>query len=334
MKLQSLLVTYGIAKAEKVAGEYGDINPYVFSEFDFGDYPDITPEITPRGNRDVEAITVDMNWRSYDDRSQMMFETLFPGTLNQTEFQENEEMIRNQDEEICRLGYDPQFPDIRVKCDKTRSTPRPKIKYMTPARKFKQLKLVVLWLQKSDEFGRYCYYGCHCLPEGSHNLLGNGYGVPVDPIDRSCKNFFQCYDCAKIEDPTCQGDKVKYKYRLLQHKLTGKKSIECVNKEGTCQRNICECDKRWSEKLANFEDDFNPKFHKNRGADFDPRWIYNNECIRSPGKFGKPDECCGDSYPDKMPLQKGKKCCGYRPFDPKGSKKCCNNEKLRDTCDA
>ena len=39
---KSLLVTCGIAKAEKVAGEYGDVNPYVFSEFDFGDYPDVT----------------------------------------------------------------------------------------------------------------------------------------------------------------------------------------------------------------------------------------------------------------------------------------------------
>ena len=33
-------------------------------------------------------------------------------------------------------------------------------------RKFRNLKVLVLWLQLADQFGRYCYYGCYCLPEG------------------------------------------------------------------------------------------------------------------------------------------------------------------------
>lgn len=338
MKLQSLFFTYSLVKAQQDnatddVSDYGDHNPYVYSEFDLGDYPDETKEIAPRRSH-KSVVTFDMNWKSYDERSQMVFETLFPGVMEQEEFQMNEKIIREQDDEICRLGYDPKYPDIKVKCDRTRSNPRPKIKYMTPARKFKQLKTLVLWLQKKQEFGRYCYYGCHCLPEGSHNLLGNGYGVPVDPIDKSCKNFFQCYECAKMENPICKGDQVRYKYRLIQDTRTNKKSIECVNKEGSCQRNICECDKRWSETLANFEDDFNPWYHKNRGVPVDSTWKYNNECKRSKGIFGKPETCCGASYPDKMPLQKGKQCCGYRPFDPNGSRKCCAGDKIRDTCDA
>ena len=77
-----------------------------------------------------------------------------------------------------------------------------------------------------------------------------------------------------------------------------------MNKEGSCQRNICECDKRWSETLANFEDDFDPVYHKNRGVEVGSTWKYNNECKRSKGIFGKPEKCCGASYPDKMPLQK------------------------------
>ena len=28
-------------------------------------------------------------------------------------------------------------------------------------RKFRQLKIVVLWLQQEQKFGRYCYYGCY-----------------------------------------------------------------------------------------------------------------------------------------------------------------------------
>ena len=33
-------------------------------------------------------------------------------------------------------------------------------------RKFRNLKILVLWLQKEQKFGKYCYYGCFCLPEG------------------------------------------------------------------------------------------------------------------------------------------------------------------------
>ena len=51
-------------------------------------------------------------------------------------------------------------------------------------RKFRQLKIIVLWLQKSKQFGKYCYYGCYCLPEGSHNIAAGGYGRPKDEIDR------------------------------------------------------------------------------------------------------------------------------------------------------
>ena len=145
----------------------------------------------------------------------------------------------------------------------------------------------------------------------------------------------QCYECAKMENPKCQGDRVKYKYALNVHKLTGEKSIDCLNKKGSCARNICECDKRWSENLAIFEEDFNPFFHKNRGANFNPRWVYNNECKRAgKGKFGKPETCCGTKFPDMMPLQKGKECCGHRPYDPNGDRQCCSGNKIRPTCDA
>ena len=38
-------------------------------------------------------------------------------------------------------------------------------------RKFRNLKVLVLWLQLADQFGRYCYYGCYCLPEGKFRRL-------------------------------------------------------------------------------------------------------------------------------------------------------------------
>merc|ERR1712203_1254500 len=58
-------------------------------------------------------------------------------------------------------------------------------------RKFRQLKIMVLWYQNEQKFGRYCYYGCYCLPEGSHDIASGGYGKPLDEIDQACADFKQ-----------------------------------------------------------------------------------------------------------------------------------------------
>ena len=50
-------------------------------------------EIAPR-NSHKSVVTFDMNWRSYDDRSQMVFETLFPGVMEQEDFQMNENISK------------------------------------------------------------------------------------------------------------------------------------------------------------------------------------------------------------------------------------------------
>ena len=74
-------------------------------------------------------------------------------------------------------------------------------------RKFRNLKILVLWLQKEQKFGRYCYYGCYCLPEGSHNIASGGYGSPVDGVDRACRDFKQCYKCLVDEYDVAMPDK-------------------------------------------------------------------------------------------------------------------------------
>ena len=52
----------------------------------------------------------------------------------------------------------------------------PRTLSLEQTRKFRNLKILVLWLQKEQKFGRYCFYGCYCLPEGSHNIAAGGYG--------------------------------------------------------------------------------------------------------------------------------------------------------------
>lgn len=183
-------------------------------------------------------------------------------------------------------------------------------------RKFRNLKVLVLWLQKEKLFGRYCYYGCHCLPEGSHNIAQGGYGKPHDNIDASCRRFGQCYKCLVDEHKDdgldingadgCIGEEIGYRYDLMHDNATGKNSIECTNKIGSCRRNICECDKQLAENLALYEDQWNEQFHANRGG-----FERLDECERpSGGGSNKFEECCGDktTFPFNTP-RKTNQCC-------------------------
>lgn len=108
-------------------------------------------------------------------------------------------------------------------------------------RKFRNLKILVLFLQSEKKFGKYCYYGCHCLPEGSHDLAQGGFGVPKDNIDRSCRRFGQCYKCLLEEhkddefdisgNTICKGEEIGYQADLVDdpNGFNGR-SIICLNK--------------------------------------------------------------------------------------------------------
>ena len=75
-----------------------------------------------------------------------------------------------------------------------------------------------------------------------------------------------------------------------------------MDEEGTCARNICECDRRLAESLLANKDTYNQQYHTltNDGA-----WSYNNQCRRrnTNQKYGKATECCGESFPDMIPKQ-------------------------------
>ena len=43
--------------------------------------------------------------------------------------------------------------------------------------RFLQLKYAVLFLQTEKAFGKYCFYGCWCLPRGAMEI-GAGHGTP------------------------------------------------------------------------------------------------------------------------------------------------------------
>ena len=83
-------------------------------------------------------------------------------------------------------------------------------------RRFKQLKEFVIWMSQVPKFGKYCYYGCWCLPGGGHEFVA-GHGEPRDEIDRACKIQWQCYECSIMDKNTrdsCSPDRARYRYEF------------------------------------------------------------------------------------------------------------------------
>lgn len=287
------------------------------------------------------SILIDQNWEDFDARAELLFAQLFPTILDDPDFLMNEEQIMAEDEKICEIGRDPIENRKVNNCELNTKSGKlaPKTKYQTSSRKFRQLKILVLWLQKTPRFGNYCYYGCYCLPEGAHDLGGGGYGEPVDQVDRTCKVFNQCYECARLGNgkisgtgPTCVGEHTKYRFQLILNQESNEKSIRCRNPEDSCARHICECDKRMADSLAKWEDTWDVKYHTGRN---DGSWTYADNCKKKGlGKYKKPETCCGKSFPDMKPKQKGKECCKSTPWDPLANptKQCCSDGKLKTTC--
>lgn len=64
--------------------------------------------------------------------------------------------------------------------------------------KFTKLMEMIMYLQYEPVFGKYCFYGCWCMPTGA-NEITKTWGQPVDEIDATCRDMQMCYKCAKID---------------------------------------------------------------------------------------------------------------------------------------
>ena len=80
-------------------------------------------------------------------------------------------------------------------------------------RKFKMLKLMVMYLQQIPLFGKYCFYGCYCFPNMGQDFTV-GKGKPMDEVDSKCRDFSSqgCkMDCEKLricETANCDCEKI------------------------------------------------------------------------------------------------------------------------------
>ena len=112
---------------------------------------------------------------------------------------------------------------------------------MIQVRKIRQLKVFIISqmdkkIQTASEgtgFGRYCYYGCHCLPDKHHNEYKT-FGKPVDEIDQQCKQMGICYSCLKYKygEGKCQPEDTSYAFKVNDNT----KEIDCSMNRSVSQK--------------------------------------------------------------------------------------------------
>lgn len=162
-------------------------------------------------------------------------------------------------------------------------------------RRFKNLKAMVMSMQPTNVtvFGRYCYYGCWCLPNGQHNLAA-GYGQPVDPIDEVCKEFALCYKCLDMDFAgTCNPEKRSYRWGKIRDSNNDVIDTECKDDPEDsvihrCKRYTCECDRVLAIGLGQTHWYWNQSHHARWGG-FDREASCETDCVGC-----KPqDDCCG-----------------------------------------
>lgn len=155
-------------------------------------------------------------------------------------------------------------------------------------------------------------YGCHCWPDYPQTENLSGQGASLDDIDTSCHKLQDCHTCLKQEygAEDCDPVNTRYKARLLDGEIV------CLNEstgKQACKRNLCECDKKFSDDFALSFGDWDSEY-----AALKEKNIYDDFC-RKPrsGKanaFFVKDSCCG-TYPEIKPYSsETHECDGNRVF--------------------
>ncbi|CBY06975.1 unnamed protein product [Oikopleura dioica] len=164
-------------------------------------------------------------------------------------------------------------------------------------------------------------YGCHC----SALLAGKtaGFGTAVDALDMICKDYLGCTRCVQ-KVTNCQVS-VNYNFEM------GDSGVICTEMDGSCEKNICECDAMFYRDLLhaaysgivyNYKynaDSFDPSSscHVSRPAlpeniAMDARFDVSNFLLEKENRNSK---CCSSvlgsslerSYSSKL------KCCELEP---------------------
>lgn len=173
-------------------------------------------------------------------------------------------------------------------------------------------------LKKKEVIKKMLNYGCHCFPGGKKTRTVGGKGPAMDEIDNVCRTQFQCHKCVEM-DKGCDPDTTPYKSQFKGRKNALVREVVCKDPEGSCARDMCECDKRMAQNLAGVW--FKPNAHnlfywnERRNTKKNPTFDYTATCLVA-GNSPQPDACCG-VFPDVIPYNVASKDCCVQELGPK-----------------
>jgi len=203
------------------------------------------------------------------------------------------------------------------------------------AKKLEVIMKMTMFLQADPNFDKVYKYGCWCFRNGEKSVLG-GSGNTIDGADRSCKAYQQCHKCMDNDYNDCPAW-VPYRFEGIV-KEDGSKELICLNQEGSCRRNHCECDKKLAEDLALHEMTLNPLNRRDFG--FEPELACKKADSRSTSTSSATEQSCCGVYPNRFPYVSNRnqgeslrKCCLNKTYDPR-KLACCPGHEVKNhgTC--
>ncbi|CBY41895.1 unnamed protein product [Oikopleura dioica] len=173
------------------------------------------------------------------------------------------------------------------------------------ARRWNQLLHLMVRFNPEFDEKKYFSYGCNCQFFGDRPMSGPGGGPPMDPLDRTCREYRNCQKCTRMKfGDECRGEFVRYSERQDEQG-----NFKCGDEAGTCARAICECDLRFAKNHAEKKESYNEEIHSFYSpSNFDDR-VY---CPANRGKSNRvaDRQCCGgNTKPFLLYDANVKSCC-------------------------
>ncbi|CAG5094455.1 Oidioi.mRNA.OKI2018_I69.XSR.g13571.t1.cds [Oikopleura dioica] len=197
------------------------------------------------------------------------------------------------------------------------------------------MKMTMFMLQKPPNkfISIFKKYGCHCWPRG-RTILG-GQGRPKDEVDRTCKRLYNCHKCNFINSSgSCSPDATQYKVRGYES-APGVRVLSCGDAEGSCERNLCECDLAFALDMAEkVQPDTLDEVAESDNAKSNG-FRADESCQVQGNSFSKGFQRAHHTFSEDYQLAKevnvhnGFACCGdsfenYSPYRPEMGQRCCN----------
>lgn len=188
---------------------------------------------------------------------------------------------------------------------------------------------------------KYDRYGCHCFQNGLTSSDFSGKGPALDQVDGACQRLHQCQRCLSIDLGKSCDHTVAYKIRYDEDPVTLARTATCLDKPGTCGRNLCDCSIAFAQSMAAAEESgaWDVNLSKYSGDK-----SYREQCeskspsahkaklmapvvLKSAGNGSDEGQsCCGSYGKHRFPYESTNRgCCGGKTYDQKWLR-CCKNK--------